>query len=33
MREIKLCYKVEDFEFDNIENANKFNEILNIKNN
>ena len=27
MREIKLCYKVEDFEFDNIEDAEKFNKI------
>lgn len=27
MRAIKFCYKVEDFEFDNIEDAKKFNEI------
>ena len=29
MPKIKTCYKVNDFEFDNIENANKFNEIYN----
>ena len=29
MPKIKTCYKVNNFEFDNIENANKFNEIYN----
>lgn len=27
MREVKFCYKVEEFEFDNLKDAEQFNKI------